>query len=139
MQTSKYCSFFSKKILQFFKLQMNCCHPNVSLQNMGDWIFSHCQQSVWDLFALFVFQDSFTAWKVSKYGVFSGPYFPVFRLNSKIYGENHCIQSEYRKIHTRKKICIWTLFKQCLLEVWLYLEKILTNCILLFTIFLFSS
>ena len=23
-----------------------------------------------------------TAWKVSKYGVFSGPYFPVFRLNT---------------------------------------------------------
>ena len=23
----------------------------------------------------------FTAWKVSKYGVFSGPYFPAFGLN----------------------------------------------------------
>ena len=27
-----------------------------------------------------------TAWKVSKYGVFSGPYFPAFRLNTEIYG-----------------------------------------------------
>ena len=27
-----------------------------------------------------------TAWKVSKYGVISGPYFPVFRLNTWIYG-----------------------------------------------------
>ena len=26
-----------------------------------------------------------TAWKVSKYGVFSGLYFPVFGLNTKIY------------------------------------------------------
>ena len=26
-----------------------------------------------------------TAWKVSKYGVFSGPHFPVFRLNTEIY------------------------------------------------------
>ena len=26
--------------------------------------------------------------KVSKYGVFSGPYFPVFRLNMDIYGVN---------------------------------------------------
>ena len=26
-----------------------------------------------------------TAWKVSKYGVFSGPYFPVFGLNTEIY------------------------------------------------------
>ena len=27
-----------------------------------------------------------TVWKVSKYGVFSGPYFPVFGLNTEIYG-----------------------------------------------------
>ena len=27
-----------------------------------------------------------TAQKVSKYGVFSGPYFPVFRLNMEKYG-----------------------------------------------------
>ena len=26
------------------------------------------------------------AWKVSKYGVFSGPYFPVVGLNTEIYG-----------------------------------------------------
>ena len=26
-----------------------------------------------------------TAWKVSKYGVISGPYFPAFRLNMEIY------------------------------------------------------
>ena len=28
------------------------------------------------------------AWKVSKYGVISGPYFPVFGLNTEIYGVN---------------------------------------------------
>ena len=27
-----------------------------------------------------------TAWKVSKYGVISGPYFPVFGLNTGKYG-----------------------------------------------------
>ena len=27
-----------------------------------------------------------TAWKVSKYGVISGPYFPIFRLNTGKYG-----------------------------------------------------
>ena len=26
----------------------------------------------------------YTAWKVSKYGVISGPYFPVFGLNTEI-------------------------------------------------------
>ena len=33
---------------------------------------------------------------------FSGLYFPVFRLNKEIYGVNLRIQSEYRKIRTRK-------------------------------------
>ena len=43
-----------------------------------------------------------TAWKVSKYRVFSGPYFPVFGLNTEIYSVILRIQSEYRKIRTRK-------------------------------------
>ena len=37
-------------------------------------------------------------WKVSKYGNFSGPYFPVFGL----YSVNLRIQFEYKKIRTRK-------------------------------------
>ena len=40
-----------------------------------------------------------TAWKVSKGGFSSGPYFPVFGLNT---GINPCVQSEYWKIQTRK-------------------------------------
>ena len=43
-----------------------------------------------------------TAWKVSKYGVFSGLYFPLFGLNSDIYTVNVRIQLEYKKIRTRK-------------------------------------
>ena len=43
-----------------------------------------------------------TVWKVSKYGVFSGPYFPVFGLNTEIHGVNLRIQPENRKIRTRK-------------------------------------
>ena len=38
---------------------------------------------------------------MSKYGVISAPYFPVFGLNTEIYGGNLHIQSEYRKIRTR--------------------------------------
>ena len=68
-----------------------------------------------------------TAWKVSKYGVFSGLYFPVFGLNREIYSVNFRIQSEYRKIWIRKnsvfghllhsveqtyKHCSWALFKK---------------------------
>ena len=37
-----------------------------------------------------------------KYGAFSGQYFPVFGLNTEIYGVNLRIQSEYREIRTRK-------------------------------------
>ena len=43
----------------------------------------------------------YTVWKVSKYGVISGPRFPVFGLNMEIYSINLCIQSKYRKIRTR--------------------------------------
>ena len=39
---------------------------------------------------------------MSKYGVFSGPYFLAFRLNTERYGVSLCILSECRKIRTRK-------------------------------------
>ena len=47
------------------------------------------------------FQQSFTAGKVPKYGVISGPYFPVFGLNTERYGVSLLIQFEYRRIWTR--------------------------------------
>ena len=40
--------------------------------------------------------------RVSKYGVFSGPYFPVFGLNTERHGVSLRIQSECAKIQTRK-------------------------------------
>ena len=43
-----------------------------------------------------------TVWKVSKYGVFSSPYFPVFGMNTEIYSVNLCIHCEYSKIRTTK-------------------------------------
>ena len=39
---------------------------------------------------------------MSKNGIFSGPHFPIFGLNTEIYGVNLRIQSEYRKIRTKK-------------------------------------
>ena len=42
-----------------------------------------------------------TAWKVSKYRVFSGPYFPVSGLNTKIY-EGYFRITEYGETRTRK-------------------------------------
>ena len=39
---------------------------------------------------------------MSRYGVFSGPYFPVFGLNTEIYTVNLRIQSKYRKYGPEK-------------------------------------
>ena len=46
-------------------------------------------------------EDYITARKLSEYGVISGLYFPVFGLNTEIYGVKLRIQSRYRKIRTR--------------------------------------
>ena len=43
-----------------------------------------------------------TAWKESKYGVFSGPYFSSFGLNTERYCVSLPIQSECRKTRTGK-------------------------------------
>ena len=43
-----------------------------------------------------------TVWNVSKYGVFSGPYFPVFGLKTERYEVPLRIQSKCGKIRTRK-------------------------------------
>ena len=50
--------------------------------------------------------------KLPKYGVFSGPYFPAFGLNTERYRVSLLILSLCRKIRTRKKLRIWTLFTQ---------------------------
>ena len=42
------------------------------------------------------------AWKVSKYGVFSGPYFPAFGLNTERLSVSLLIQSDCRKARTKK-------------------------------------
>ena len=58
-----------------------------------------------DVFRLSLFNSRrgmITAWKVSKYGVFSGPYFPAFGLNTERYSISLRIQSKCGKIRTRK-------------------------------------
>ena len=69
------------------------------------------------------FRPFSTALKVSKYGAFSGPYFPVFGLNTEIYSVNVRI----RKNTDQKKLRIWTLSTQCfvfLIEYIFYLLEI---------------
>ena len=55
---------------------------------------------------IWVFSDPCTAWKVSKYGVFSGPFFPVFGLNKSPYSVR--IQENT----DQKKLGIWKLFSR---------------------------
>ena len=48
---------------------------------------------------MFTLFTSHITWKVSTYGAFSGPHFPVLGLNISV---NLRIQSEYRKMRARK-------------------------------------
>ena len=57
-------------------------------------------------------RETTTARKVWKYGVFSGPYFPVFGLNTEIFVVNLRIQSEYRKIWIRNNSVVRN-FSRC--------------------------
>ena len=62
---------------------------------------------IFEQFTLFWLVNSPTKWnnhcvKSVQIQVFSGPYFPLFGPNVEIYSVNLRIQSEYRKILTRK-------------------------------------
>ena len=46
--------------------------------------------------------DLFTAWKVTRYIIFSDPYFPIFGLNTEIHTVNLGILSEFKKMRTIK-------------------------------------
>ena len=61
---------------------------------------------------LVIKQNANTAWKGSKYEVFSVLCIPVFGLNTEIYKVNLCIQSKYRIIRARRKLHIWPIFMQ---------------------------
>ena len=69
---------------------------------MFDWvnILNLCLGFLTTVFSV-VEDFDITVWKVSKYGVISGKYFPALGLNTEIYFVNLRIQSEYRKIRTR--------------------------------------
>ena len=67
----------------------------------------------------------FTAWKVFKYGIFSGLYFPVFGLNREIYSIYLRIQSKYRKTRTRKNSLFGYFFRSDCVSV--YFKKFSRN------------
>ena len=74
------------------------------LKIFANLCFSDNERFCWINVILWLYSEPFsvTARKASKHGVFSGPYFRIFGLNAEVYSVNLCIQSEYKKIRTRK-------------------------------------
>ena len=78
---------------------------------------------------LIAFVDSRHCVKSAQIRIFSGPYFPAFRLNTERYFVSLRIQSECRKIQTRKNfvfglysrnICLFQWLETC----WFHLAKL---------------
>ena len=69
------------------------------------------QVFLWGSYIVYVY----IAWKVSKYGVISGPYFPVFGLLR--------IQAEYRKIPTRNNSAFGHFSSKVSYHCWQHLKK----------------
>ena len=86
----KAVSFFN--ILEFMQTFLN--HLLIIKSVSNAWIFNDG--------SIIMILKTLTAWKVSKYGVFSSPYFPEFGLNTERHGVSLRIQSECGKIRTRK-------------------------------------
>ena len=78
-----------------------------------------------------------TMWKVSKYGVFSGPHFPAFVLNMEIYGVNLRIQSEYRKIQSRKN-SVFGHFSRSVCGPHCHVTISGSSCLSIFTLYIMS-
>ena len=76
---------------------------NTDQKKLRIWtLFSQWQRFPWTC-VIWIIPKLNTAWKVSKYGFFSGPYFPALGLNTERYFVVSLrIQSECRKIRTRK-------------------------------------
>ena len=111
-----YISAFIQHIIRKQNLPSQCCYHKSNLTSMESWKSRretrrqvsvkgrlpdyYSRKSPWFQFWFQLFANLHIAWNVSKYGVISGPYFPVFGLNTEIYSVNLRIQSEYRKIRT---------------------------------------
>ena len=67
-----------------------------------------------------MFEDH-TVWKVSKYGVFSGPYFPPYSVQMQ---ENT----------DQKKLRIWALFTQCQIHHACFYKSLVEKLNWLFTV-----
>ena len=75
---------------------------------------------------------------MSKYGDFSGPYFPVFGLNMEISEVNLRIQSKYEKITTRKNF-VFELFSRSAIYTHLFVLIYTYLSILTFSVYYYTN
>ena len=94
---------FKTNTFKFFKMQGFVQKLNNSV-NLGLKCSTHFlhKQPVYKQLSLGT--KFITAWKVSKYGVFSGSYFPTFRLNTERYGVSLRIQSIELKYRGKSRV-----------------------------------
>ena len=65
------------------------------------WRSEDCLKMIWGSLRQHAMKIINTGWKVSKYAVFSGMYFPAFGVNLERYSVSLCIQSKCGKMQTR--------------------------------------
>ena len=119
------------EVHQFFKdwrfLVIICYYSVLQVFKMLAPVFTIFILKLYDRFNFlqcffsFTVSKECTGWKVSKCGGFSGPYFPAFGLNTEIYSVNLRIESEYRKMQTRKNSVFGHFSRSVILQVWIHL------------------
>ena len=71
----------------------------IEITNFKKYIYLSINVSVFRI-VVFVIRNDFHCMKSVQIRSFSGPYFPLFGLNTEIYSANLLIQSEFREIKT---------------------------------------
>ena len=107
--------------LIFLYLVWVCCIGNCKVSNC--FSLQKLKKAIatmkWNKLSLSIivryFIINITVWKVSKYRVISGTYFPVFWLNTERYGVSLRIQSKYMKTWTRNN-SVFGHFSRCLIH-----------------------
>ena len=77
-------------------------HSMLVIWQGSEGVVNERKSKTFNIYVLLWDTNQSTVWKVSKYRVFSGPHFPAFGLHAERYSVSLRIQSECRKIRTRK-------------------------------------
>ena len=77
-------------------------HSMLVIWQGSEGVENERKSKTFNIYVLLWDTNQSTVWKVSQYRIFSGPYFPAFGLYAERYSVSLHIQSEYRKIRTRK-------------------------------------